>query len=712
MEIEQSKEKNDQYALESIQVESIDKKQLETHTWKLLESAVNCFFKNETFEGSYADILRSLYVLSYSGSLDSFYNQLKLENTWVSFYKTILKIREIIIHFDHLYCINVLHTSFITLCLSFWTDVFNNFPLLKNKIYICLLTLLKEDRDGKRVDINVYSKCIDMLIKMDIYSREFEPKLLEDTGEYYIEESDRLVDAGDINIYISTFLKRIQQEEDHSRILFQNSSFESLISVVEDKFIKIPHDFVIKKGLPLLLQNNDFEKARVLYTYCEKLDLTNELKDTACRYIITRGAYELDHCTTTLSLIKALINLHSLYKLLYKECFQENSSMSISLSAALSEVINRDNKLVAEVISIYIHSLVSSLPLMSNNDVISFNKNAKKQELSDKINSPSFIEGINNILPVYKYLNNKDYFESFYKIYLAKRLVIGSYGHFLAERYIIQSINECVGGRNTVSLTHMLEDLDKSITIRKEFQYIYNPSIPINITVISKGMWPDYSEIECEIPREFSDFEDRFLQYHKSAHKDRNISFIHGDSFVYVDMTFKKNCYHLYCSMFQYNILKLFTTNKSCSYKDIETIVKMEDALLVPCLTSLVTKGILVTQDNNMTITKDSIFTFNSSFPPSESLINLDSIEIEKHKTTKVTEQSLFHSLQIQIDAGIVRIVKSKKVISYSLLCQELKNSLLFTPDPAKIKERVEMLINREYLSRDPNSPDLLCYQN
>jgi hypothetical protein len=56
------------------------------------------------------------------------------------------------------------------------------------------------------------------------------------------------------------------------------------------------------------------------------------------------------------------------------------------------------------------------------------------------------------------------------------------------------------------------------------------------------------------------------------------------------------------------------------------------------------------------------------------------------------------------IDAAIVRIMKSRKVINHNVLVGELLSHLsFFAPDPKAIKKRIESLIDREYMKRDLN---------
>ena len=63
------------------------------------------------------------------------------------------------------------------------------------------------------------------------------------------------------------------------------------------------------------------------------------------------------------------------------------------------------------------------------------------------------------------------------------------------------------------------------------------------------------------------------------------------------------------------------------------------------------------------------------------------------------------------IDAAIVRLMKSRKSLSYIELVQEVLGMLSgFKPKVKDIKQRIEMLIEREYLERDKRSSSLYHY--
>ncbi len=55
----------------------------------------------------------------------------------------------------------------------------------------------------------------------------------------------------------------------------------------------------------------------------------------------------------------------------------------------------------------------------------------------------------------------------------------------------------------------------------------------------------------------------------------------------------------------------------------------------------------------------------------------------------------------VQVDAVIVRTMKSRKRLSHQLLMAELHTQLRFPAQSSDLKKRIESLIERDYLERD-----------
>lgn len=78
----------------------------------------------------------------------------------------------------------------------------------------------------------------------------------------------------------------------------------------------------------------------------------------------------------------------------------------------------------------------------------------------------------------------------------------------------------------------------------------------------------------------------------------------------------------------------------------------------------------------------------------------------EVYKKEKVTEDRV-HA----IDSNVIRIMKTRKRLEMSSLMNEVLASLtLFRPQPKVVKQRIERLIDQDYLSRDKDDKTILNY--
>jgi cullin 4 len=62
------------------------------------------------------------------------------------------------------------------------------------------------------------------------------------------------------------------------------------------------------------------------------------------------------------------------------------------------------------------------------------------------------------------------------------------------------------------------------------------------------------------------------------------------------------------------------------------------------------------------------------------------------------------------IDAAIVRIMKARNVLSHSKLMAEVFGQVKFPTTGADVKKRLESLIEREYVERDADDPNMYKY--
>lgn len=87
-------------------------------------------------------------------------------------------------------------------------------------------------------------------------------------------------------------------------------------------------------------------------------------------------------------------------------------------------------------------------------------------------------------------------------------------------------------------------------------------------------------------------------------------------------------------------------------------------------------------------------------------------MESTQPEETKRTQNSIEADRKHALDAAIVRVMKSKKELTYEQLktatIEAVKNH--FVPEVAMIKKRIEGLVEQEYLRRDEDDQNRFFY--
>lgn len=114
------------------------------------------------------------------------------------------------------------------------------------------------------------------------------------------------------------------------------------------------------------------------------------------------------------------------------------------------------------------------------------------------------------------------------------------------------------------------------------------------------------------------------------------------------------------------------------------------------------------------TINPSDKFTINEKFKSEKRKIKVPTISSKEMQNSDnaATKAAVTEDRKHAIEAAIVRIMKARKKLEFQKLVLETSQQLirLFKPDIKLIKARMEDLISREYLERDPDNSKLLRY--
>ncbi|RHY82213.1 hypothetical protein DYB26_016066 [Aphanomyces astaci] len=247
--------------------------------------------------------------------------------------------------------------------------------------------------------------------------------------------------------------------------------------------------------------------------------------------------------------------------------------------------------------------------------------------------------------------------------------------------------------------------------------------VDMHVHVLTTGFWPPYVPTEINLPQSLSPSKAIFESFYTSKFNGRQLQWQHSLGHCLVKANFPKGRKELAVSLFQALVLLCFNHGRDViGFKDILGQTGIEIGELRRTLQSLACGKVRVltkqpkVRSNMITSSGRDVadtdeFVFNASFSNQLMRIKINSIQMkETTEENTETHEAIFRERQYQVDAAIVRIMKSRKTLSHALLMSELFVQLKFPAKPVDIKRRIESLIDREYLERDKANAQVYNY--
>ncbi|KDD71500.1 hypothetical protein H632_c4910p0, partial [Helicosporidium sp. ATCC 50920] len=104
-------------------------------------------------------------------------------------------------------------------------------------------------------------------------------------------------------------------------------------------------------------------------------------------------------------------------------------------------------------------------------------------------------------------------------------------------------------------------------------------------------------------------------------------------------------------------------------------------------------------------------FAFHRAFHSRAFRVRVNALQLrETAKEVQRTNDAVSQDRAHQVDAAVVRIMKTRRSLEHKTLVAELGSQLCFPVRGADLKKRIESLIDREYLARDESNPNIYTY--
>eukprot|EP00051_Salpingoeca_urceolata_P032720 m.17039 g.17039 ORF g.17039 m.17039 type:complete len:751 (-) comp5374_c0_seq1:205-2457(-) len=608
---------------------------------------------------------------------------------------------------------NVYNVDKLTLVV--WRDVI--FAALEKQLVDAVLDLIERERNGETINTRLISGVKDCFValglddeegknpELAVYKEHLENVFLKKTMEYYRAESDAFLADNPITEYMKKVESRLEQEQRRVQVYLHDSSRDELAKTCEAVMIR-SHVDVLHGEFQSLLDNERTEDLQRMYGLLSRIpDGLEPLRQRLEAHVVDQGQSALAAALAASGddakvYVDTLLQVHRKHRTLVSTAFHSDPSFVASLDRACRKFVN-DNAITKRA-----KQSAKSPELLAKYCDSLLKKSAKNPEEDD-------LEALlNDLMIVFKYIEDKDVFQKFYSKMLAKRLVYDTSASDDAERSMVSKLKTACGYEYTSKLQRMFSDMSTSKDLNQKFkQHLESTSaegrypIDLSVLVLTSGSWPFTQGSEVTLPPVLTSSIDRFSYFYNSQHQGRKLTWLFNISRGELVTHFAKKQYTLQCHTSQIVVLLQFNDSLTYTFEELlaNTGIKRES---LQSLMEQLEKTKLLTR-------KDGSWTLNQNIKYKKIKMNFaQTVKKEQAAESDQTHKTVEEDRKLLIQACIVRIMKMRKQLNHTLLIDESVKQLAarFKPKVSVIKRCIDMLIEKEFLRRVDGTRDEYQY--
>ncbi|KAH7921900.1 Cullin-domain-containing protein [Leucogyrophana mollusca] len=607
-----------------------------------------------------------------------------------------------------------------TLALVQWkANFFLHVQSKHEKLAGALLRLIEHQRNGDTIDQGLVKKVVDSFVSLgldeadinkaslDVYRDHFETPFLDATEKYYKQESEAFLAESSVSDYLKKAEERLREEEDRVERYLNTETRKPLISKCEQVLIR-EHSELMWESFQSLLDFDKDEDLQRMYALLSRIPegleplrkrFEEHVKKAGLAAVAKLAGEGVD--TADLdpkSYVDALLEVHRKNSETVTRSFRGEAGFVASLDKACREFVNRNAATGT--------SSTKSPELLAKHADMLLRKNNKMAEEED-------LEGaLNRVMVLFKYIEDKDVFQTFYTTKLSKRLIHGVSASDESEASMISKLKEACGFEYTNKLQRMFTDMSLSKDLTDQFkdrmqQNHDDMDINFSIMVLGTNFWPlNAPNNDFIIPSEILPTYDRFSKYYQTKHSGRKLTWLWNYSKNELRTNYLNQKYILMTSSYQMSVLLQYNKHDTLSLEELITATAINKEILSQVLSLLVKAKILINEETDQ-------YDLNPNFKSKKIRVNLNQpIKAEVKAESSEVLKTVDEDRKYVIQATIVRIMKARKTMKNQPLIQEVISQISqrFAPKIPDIKKAIDTLLEKEYIERVDGTRDTFAY--
>lgn len=610
------------------------------------------------------------------------------------------------------------------LALVSWRDYF--FKPLHKQVTNAVLKLIEKERNGELINTRLVSGVMNCYVELglnedepsakgpnlSVYKDAFENTFLEDTERFYNRESMEFLRQNPVTEYMKKAEQRLTEEQRRVQLYLHETTLEALAKTCEKVLIEKHLEIFYTEFKNLLNDDKNDDLGRMFQLVSRILDGLGELRCLLEEHIHAQGLSAVERLGDGAAqepklYVSTLLQVHRKYNALVLTAFGNDVGFVASLDKACGKFINNN------AITRLANSSSKSPELLAKYCDILLKKSSKNPEESE------LEDTLNQVMIVFKYIEDKDVFQKFYSKMLAKRLVQHMSASDDAEASMISKLKQACGFEYTSKLQRMFQDIGVSKDLNERFRkHMANTEealgLDFSIQVLSSGSWPFQQSLAFALPQALERSVQHFTMFYSSQHSGRKLHWLYNMSKgELIANCFHRNRYTLQASTFQMAVLLQYNTELSFTVQQLQegTAIKMD--LLQQVLQILLKSKLLMCPDEEEELRSDSVVSLFAGYKNKKLRVNINvPMKAEMKVEQEATHKHIEEDRKLLIQAAIVRIMKMRKSLKHQQLLAEVLNQLSsrFKARVPVIKKCIDILIEKEYLERAEGQKDTYNY--